>query len=103
KSIVLAAIQIPLLVLFIIATVGLLRQGDFRSLKGVMVLLIVLHMGVYLVILSMARYSVALVPLMVPFAAAVLSGAAKPARRAAIETTERAEPAMVSDAAVEAE
>jgi hypothetical protein len=69
KSIVITIVQLPILVLFILWCVGLIRRKAFRTVHGVNVVFVWLYFGLHLPLFAIARYSSILIPIMTMYAA----------------------------------
>jgi len=86
KTGVIAAMQVPLVVLFGISGWRTLRRRGWRSGAGAGVVMIVLYYLCHLPVVAAARYSVVLVPVMVVYAVGLFSG--PPSALAATESAE---------------
>jgi hypothetical protein len=64
KSTFIALLQIPLLFLFILSTVRIIKQKNILTMQGGIILLVWLYFIEYLPLLVLARYGVVLIPTM---------------------------------------
>lgn len=74
KTLVLTALQIPLLLLFCISAYRTIRLKGARTMQGMLIALVVLYYLFHLPMFAYARYSVVLVPTMLAFAVGLLNG-----------------------------
>lgn len=72
KSAVISLLQIPLLMLFILSGVKILKHKGIRTIQGVHISLVLLYFMFHLPIVAMARLSVVLVPTMLTTALGIL-------------------------------
>lgn len=68
KSAVIAALQIPLLLMFVLGCIGIVKRGETKTRVGLLTVPVILYFSVHLPIVARARYSVVLVPIMLVYA-----------------------------------
>ena len=72
KTLVVSALQVPLASVFACSLVPMVRKGQFRTLLGLPVALVLLFYISHLPVLAIAMYSAVLVPVMLAYSAATL-------------------------------
>ena len=72
KSVVISLMQIPLLLLFVISAVRIVRQYGIRSIQAIPVIMVCCYFGFHLPIFAFARLSVVLIPTMLVIGLSIL-------------------------------
>jgi 4-amino-4-deoxy-L-arabinose transferase-like glycosyltransferase len=77
KTIAIAALQAPLLIVFLLAMSRLIKQQQYRDLRMTTAVLVLLYYAGHLPVLAIGRYSAALTPVMLTYSAAFIFGREK--------------------------
>lgn len=71
KSMVIGLFQIPLLTLFIISIIMIIKNKEFMTIKGLIISVVILYYLLHLPIYSIARFGIVLFPMMIVFASSL--------------------------------
>jgi 4-amino-4-deoxy-L-arabinose transferase-like glycosyltransferase len=73
KTIVISLMQLPLLLVFVIAAINLLRIKGIRTIYGVHIFMVLAYYALHLPVFAVARFSIVLVPIVILYATCALA------------------------------